>query len=265
MHSIMNIKFHILIPALFIILISGCGTLSPTQQTEANQERETARENEPTMIIKKTNDFSITGDGSSDNWNRAEWYELIQRRNHDQSEGYKTEFKVLYSDTGIYILYRNEDRVLNATYEEHFAELWHEDVVEAFFWTDESVADYFEYELSPLNYELPLIVTNLDGELIHWIPFANSYDKESNRMTQHKTTIIGGEKRSGAEIEGWIAEIFIPFKLMHPLKKIFPKSGTKWRANFYRVDYDEGMTPYSWKAYETNFHNYNNFGTLLFE
>ena len=231
----------------------------------SSTQNKTVQEKEGDLLVKKTDDFTITGDGSTENWNRAEWHELIQRRNHDRIDGYKTEFKVLYSDSGIYILYRNEDRILNASIEEHFAELWYEDVVEAFFWTDESTPDYFEYELSPLNYELPLIVTNLDGELVHWIPFANSYHEESDRKTQHKTTIIGGEKRSGAEIEGWIAEIYIPFKLMHPLKNIYPESGSTWRANFYRIDYDDEMTPYSWQPFETNFHDYENFGTLLFE
>ena len=255
----MKIQNMVLLPALFILLLTGSWTIAISHQNKPVQE------NKDIMLVKKTDDFTITGDGSAENWNRTEWVELIQRRNREGGNRYKSEFKVLYSETGIYILYRNEDRILKASFEEHFAELWHEDVVEAFFWTDESSADYFEYELSPLNYELPLIVTNLDGELIHWIPFANSYHEESDRKTHHKTTIIGGEKRSGAEIEGWIAEIFIPFKLMHPLKNIYPESGTKWRANFYRIDYDEGMTPYSWQPYETNFHDYKNYGTLLFE
>ncbi len=250
---------RILLSALIILMLSGSWNISNSDQKEPVQE------NDDTMLVKKTDDFTITGDGSAQNWNRTEWVELIQRRNRDEGNRYKSEFKLLYSEKGIYILYRNEDRILNASFEEHFAELWHEDVVEAFFWTDETSTDYFEYELSPLNYELPLIVTNLGGELIHWIPFANSYHDENDRKTQHKTTILGGEKRSGAEIEGWIAEIFIPFKLMHPLKNIYPESGTKWRANFYRIDYDEGMAPYSWQPYETNFHDYQNYGTLLFE
>lgn len=261
----MNFQNQILLPALFILFVIGCGSISPTQHPQATQEMETSSENEPVMHVKKTEDFTITGDGSAENWNRAEWHELIQRRNQAGGNNYQSKFKLLYSDTGIYLLYRNEDQILNASFEEHFSELWHEDVVEAFFWTDESTPDYFEYELSPLNYELPLIVTNLDGELIHWIPFANSYHEESDRKTRHKTSIIGGEKRSGAEIEGWIAEIFIPFKLMHPLKNIYPVSGTQWRANFYRIDYDGGMTPYSWQPYQTNFHDYKNYGTLIFE
>lgn len=215
------------------------------------------------LLVKKTKDFSITGDGSADNWNRAEWVELTQRSNH--ANRLLTKLKILYSDTGMYVLFHNEDNILNATFDSHYEELWREDVVEVFLWTDESRPVYFEYELSPLNYELPLIVSNVEGELLHWIPFANSYHTESDRKTHHKTTIIGGEKESGAEIDGWIAEMFIPFKLLHPLENIEPVSGTTWRANFYRIDYDEGSSHWSWQPYRTNFHDYNNFGTILFE
>jgi hypothetical protein len=108
-------------------------------------------------------------------------------------------------------------------------------------------------------------VSNIDGELLHWIPFANSYHEEHDRIIRHKTSVKGGEKVSGAEIDSWTAEFFIPFKLLHPLENIFPESGTEWRANFYRIDYDHGMTPWSWQPYETNFHDYNNFGTIVFE
>ena len=43
-------------------------------------------------------------------------------------------------------------------------DIYNEDVVEVFLWTDESTPLYFEYELSPLNYELPIIVPNNEGD-----------------------------------------------------------------------------------------------------
>jgi hypothetical protein len=52
-----------------------------------------------------------------------------------------------------------------------FLDLWNEDVVEAFFWTDESNPIYFEYELSPLNYELPILVPNNKGKFLGWLPW----------------------------------------------------------------------------------------------
>ena len=243
------------LPFIFLISVLFCGLMSQSEDAV----------NESTLLVKKTDDFTITGDGTAENWNKTEWVELTQRSNHENTSGLKTKAKLLYSDTGLYVLFQNQDKILNASYDAHFKELWREDVVEIFLWTDQSRPVYFEYELSPLNFELPLIVSNIEGELLHWIPFDNSYHSESDRKTRHKTSIIGGEKISGAEIDGWVAEMFIPFKLLHPLKNIYPETGTKWRANLYRIDYDEGMTPWSWQPYETNFHDYNNFGTLLFE
>ena len=43
------------------------------------------------------------------------------------------------------------------------------------------------------------------------------------------------------------------------------KAGTKWRANFYRMDYDEGKrTQWEWSRVGTSFHDFQNFGELVF-
>ena len=36
-------------------------------------------------------------------------------------------------------------------------DLWNEDVFEVFLWTDERYPVYLEYEISPLNHELPIL------------------------------------------------------------------------------------------------------------
>jgi len=41
--------------------------------------------------------------------------------------------------------------------------------------------------------------------------------------------------------------------------------GTRWRANFYRIDYDNNVSEWSWQPTRTNFHDYERFGTLLFQ
>ncbi len=43
------------------------------------------------------------------------------------------------------------------------------------------------------------------------------------------------------------------------------KAATKWRANMYRIDYDNGMTTFSWQETEETFHEYKKFGTFIFE
>ncbi len=131
--------------------------------------------------------------------------------------------------------------------------------MEVFFWTDEKVPVYFEYELSPLNYELPILVLNNDGAFFGWRP----WHYEATRKTRHKTHI---NKAASSEdsITSWTAECFIPFVLLNPLSNVPPKKGTKWRANFYRIDYDSGVSTWSWQQTRKNFHDYKKFGTVLF-
>jgi hypothetical protein len=209
-----------------------------------------------TLRVKHTSDFEIKGDGSADNWKSSEWVELPKR--NDDGVPYKTMFKMLYSDSGIYCLYRCEDRKITATMKEDFLDLWNEDVVEAFFWPDESETIYFEYEISPLNRELPILVPNNKGKFLGWRP----WHYEGNRKTKHAVHI----NKNGKEVTSWTAEFFIPYSLLTPLNNVPPQKGTFWRANFYRIDHDRGESSWEWqKVTKQTFHDYEIFGKLLFE
>ncbi|MCG3154283.1 MAG: hypothetical protein DKINENOH_00877 [bacterium] len=212
------------------------------------------------LKINSAPDFELSGDGSSPQWETAEWVDLPQRKIF--GEAFATRIKILYSTTGIYFLFDCEDRRLTATLREDFLDLWNEDVVEVFLWTDESFPAYFEYELSPLNYELPILVPNNKGDFWGWRPWHYA----GERLTRHATSVRGGEKQSGAAIAGWRAEFFIPYALLKPLGNVPPRPGTRWRANFYRCDYDSGgMATWEWQAIDFRFHEYEKFGTLIFE
>ena len=169
---------------------------------------------------------------------------------------------MLYSKTGIYVLFDGADEKLTATLKDDFTMIWTEDVYEAFFWPDESAALYFEYEISPLGYELPILVPNFGGTFMGWLPWFYMND----RKIQKATAIRGGEKKSGATITGWSAEVFIPYALLKPLQNVPPKRGSRWRANFYRMDYDGGKnSAWDWSRVGPTFHDYTNFGTLIFD
>jgi hypothetical protein len=210
-------------------------------------------------IIKKCADFRITGDGISDAWKSTGWITLIQQEKNLSHQ--QTRTKVLYSETGIYFLFNCEDKKITSTMKADNLNLWEEDVVEVFLWTDEKFPVYFEYELSPFNYELPIMVPNNKGDFLGWLPW--HYD--GDRKTQHATSVTGGQLINGGTITGWVAEFFIPYKLLTPLGNVPPKSGTRWRANMYRIDYDNGILPYSWQITDKTFHEYNKFGIFIFE
>lgn len=222
---------------LIIFIHFGCAQVKDTSQ----------------IGVQKTNDFIITGKGSAGSWNNTEWITITP----GDKAIYQTKLKLLYSDSGIYCLFHCEDKKITATMNADNMNLWNEDVVEAFFWTDEKFPMYFEYELSPLNYELPIMVPNNNGYFLGWLP----WHYEGGRRTKHATHI----EKNGENVVSWTAEFYIPYALLKPLTNVPPKKGTKWRANFYRIDYDNGPVEWSWQLTRTDFHDYERFGTLVFK
>lgn len=213
----------------------------------------------PRLSVKPAPDFELTGTGEQPAWGRAEWTPL--RRRQPDGHPYDSRFKLLYSSTGLYVLMEGTDRTLTATMNEDFLDLWKEDVFEVFLWTDERYPVYFEYEISPLNRELPILIPNFGGQFLGWRPW--HYDRD--RATRRETAAIGGPKTPHASIQGWRAEVFIPYALLRPLQNVPPKPGTRWRANFYRMDHDDGKrTEWEWAPVGGSFHEYQKFGDLLF-
>jgi len=213
----------------------------------------------PEMTVAPTADFALTGDGSAPAWKSTTWVPL-QRRG-DGGLDYETRVKLLYSATGLYVLMDGSDARITATLTEDFLDLWHEDVFEVFLWTDEAYPVYFEYEISPLGYELPILVPNFGGEFLGWRP----WHYEGERRTRRATAALGGRREPGATITGWRAEVFIPWALLEPLQRVPPRPGSRWRANFYRLDYDGGTaTAWYWARVDGTFHQFQRFGILRF-
>lgn len=210
--------------------------------------------------VSHTSDFELSGDGKNKAWDAAAW-NLMPSAEKDEAR--KTRFKVLYSNSGIYFLFHNDDEVLTASKTKDFEKLWLEDVNEVFLWPDTTETIYFEYEISPLNYELPILVPNFDGKFLGWLP----WQYEGERKTKHLTSVEGGEKKTGTKIKSWYSEFFIPYALLTPLTNVPPKKGSMWRANMYRLDYDnkDKLARWSWRKTDTNFHQFIKFGTLIFE
>ena len=212
------------------------------------------------LRIQQTEDFAISGADEAPAWEKTDWEPLNLRSNDGHQ--YKTSVKMLYSATGLYVLMEAEDDKITATMKEDFLNLWEEDVFEFFLWPDEQYPVYFEYEISPLGFELPIIIPNFGGKFLGWRP----WHYEGKRKTQKATTVTGGPKQSGAKVTGWKAEVFVPYDLLEPLQNVPPKPGTRWRANFYRVDYDQGKTTsWDWAPVGSSFHEFEKYGTLIFE
>lgn len=256
-------KFVLL--ALWAGILAGpvaSGTVAPGASVSGTIALATVPDS--SMVIRKTTDFKVDGEGSAANWATAKAFDITVQKGPNQpapGKQFPTKVKILYSDKGLYFLFDCTDTKLTATIMEDFGLLFKEDVVEVFLWPDTTVPIYLEYELSPLDYELPILIPNIKGKTEGW----KAWHYNDRNRVQHATSAQGGQKKSMASVEGWKAEFFIPYALMSPMVTAAPKSGTKWRGNFYRIDYDAETAYYSWQKTGGSFHEFNKFGTLIFE
>ncbi len=244
-----------------MVALAVClGRCEAQEVTAQVSPKASSSKQQPTLVVKKTKDFEVTGNGDAESWNVTQWTSLNRREGGTLD--YQARIKMLYSDGGVYVLFDGTDRKLTATLKEDFLDLWTEDVYECFFWTDQQHPIYFEYEISPLGFELPILVPKFNGKFLGWRP----WHYEGGRKIQKKVSVSGGKAESMARADGWRAEVFIPYSLLNPLQNVPPKSGTQWRANFYRVDHDGGQqTAWDWARVGPSFHDIDNFGMLVFE
>lgn len=214
------------------------------------------------LLVKRCSEFNITGKGNDPEWDKTEWSTLtkLDREGAD----YKSKFKVLASEKGIYVLFHGEDDKITTSDYKDMDKIWNGDVFEVFFQTDAQEAKYFEYEVNQFEKQLVLIISNSKNG-VSWIPF-NEYDRNTYG-TINKVEILGGPQELDGKITSWSAEVFISYKSLGLLSLVPPKSGTLWNANFYRSDYDTGSeVRWSWSpTIAQSFHDLDKFRTIRFE
>ncbi len=209
-----------------------------------------------TLTVIKTNDFRIDGAGKNKAWDNASWIYLPQL--DAGVENYDTRFRIMYSTTGIYVLFAGNDKKISSTYKEDFSDMYNADVFEVFFHPEPQTPLYFEYEINAFDKELVLLIPNLDGKIMGWRPW--HYEKE--RLVKHAVRI----QSENGQMKSWTAELFFPYTLLAPLQKVPPVSGMMWKANFCRLDYDPGkMIKWSWSPVKASFHEFKQFQTIRFQ
>lgn len=159
-----------------------------------------------------------------------------------------TSLRLGWNGDELRVLFHCTDAHIAATLTARDAPLYEEEVVEVFVDPVGDLAAYFEIEVNPLNAVLDLVLRrNRSGYLkdVAW-------DCEGLRTAVRKG--------SGT----WTAELAIPFR---SLVAATPKPGTKWRANFFRIDRPPGVARElsAWAPTgRPNFHVPARFGVIEF-
>lgn len=203
----------------------------------------------PTVRARRIGaDFASDGDLAKAVWQKAEpvrmEYESLGYAAHP---AVSTTVRVLWSDRFLYLGYECPFTKLTvftpAKLNEERLGLWDRDVVEAFIGADpENFEHYSEYELAPTNEKLDLTLT---------LP-----DKDFKWSSGFET----GVKINRRE-HTWTATMRIP---LAALSSVAPKSGTRWRIDFYRCDRaNKAFLAWSPTLTQT-FHTPEKFGVLEF-
>ncbi len=215
-----------------------------------------------TLLVRTCIDFVITGKGDNPAWNGTTWNAMTKLDAGGQA--YQSKFKILYSSTGIYLVFSGEDDKITTSAYKDFENIFNGDVFEVFFHPDPATPVYFEYEVNQLERELILTISKLDAKTYSWIPW---HPTQRNGGIEKLVYTDGGEKRLNGFIESWRAEIYFPFAVLGLLPNVPPASGSIWNANFCRLDYDSGkMIKWSWSpTIQTSFHELEEFHSIKFE
>jgi hypothetical protein len=160
-----------------------------------------------------------------------------------------TSLRLLHDETALRVLFDCTDNDPWATLATRKAPLYNEEVVEVFLDPEGDLLAYFEIEVNPLNAVLDLVVrrtrTGLRKEF--------RWECEGLRTRVHRHP------------RGWVAELAIPFGAIVAMP---PRAGTRWRANFCRIDRPRGR---EWELSawsptgRPRFHTPERFGILQFD
>ena len=247
----------LMLPALF----QSCSTSRkiPTDKSLAtNKTISTAQ-----LSVVRATDFVINGKGDNTEWDKAKWNNMTKLDTGGRS--YESKFKIIYSSTGIYVLFSGEDDRITTKEYNDFESIYNGDVFEVFLLPMPLTPIYFEYEINQMRKELILTLSKTSNQLYSWAPRYPSI--EERKPIKKQVNVTGGKAEVGGSIKAWTAEVFLPYTILSLLPNMPPASGTVWRANFCRLDYDSGkMIKYSWTpTIQKSFHEIEKFQSIRFE
>lgn len=210
------------------------------------------------LMLDHTEDFELISE-NKEKFKSARW-NVLKRAGGEKE--YQTRFKALYSKTGIYFLAECADSEITSTLKNDGEDLYTEDVLEFFVQPDRRYPVYLEYELSPRNRELVLMVSHNGAKFYGWTPF--HYTGE--RKTAHIVWNDMHRPESSDAFSLWGGMIYLPFVLFEGVAEHIPQSGDVWYGNIFRIDYDGGeISRYAFApGCGTEFHDFRKFEEILF-
>jgi hypothetical protein len=208
-------------------------------------------------------DLALSGKVDDPLWQQAEAVTLVDPVTGG-AKRYRTEARLLYSDTHLYIGFTCEDAYVWGTYTERDAPIFSEECVEVFIAPSGKFRQYYELNVSPRN-------TVFDAFILNGRPLDAGFRKFTSFpdfTCEGLVTLVHVDGELGVPgARGWSAEYAIPFAGIIGSDNLAPVPGEEWRLNLYRIDSEEAnqLDLYAWSPPGANdFHIPWQFGVLRF-
>jgi hypothetical protein len=227
-------KLHNMVKATLIVAIFFAPAIAVAQSPFAGLEN---LFNVPQNYVVKHIAKAPVIDGNIDDavWQQAKWTNDFVDIEGDLKPRppYKTNVKMLWDDSCLYIVARMSDPQVWATLKNHDDIVYHDNDFELFIEPGSTTHNYYEVEVNAFNTIFDLFLNkpyrNHGGGLIGW---------DANGL-RSAVKIQGTLNNTADTDEGWTVEMAIPFKaITMGFNPRIPKDGTIYRLNFSRVEYD---------------------------
>lgn len=204
------------------------------------------------VVARAAHSIRVDGDLHKAPWTQLAPVALAPSHGRAAPPGFRpTSLRLCHDGERLYLAFQCEARAIVATYSGRNAPIYEEDVVEAFLAPSGDARRYFELETSPKGAWFEARVENPDG-------------RRATMRVDRDWVCAGFEHATQLRETGWSAEWAIPFA---SLAAPTPVAGTRWRANFFRIDQANGGEYSAWSptfADPADFHLPDHFGVLVF-
>ena len=183
--------------------------------------------------------------------------------------GHKTEAKLLWDASNLYIAFENADTDVWSTLTKRDDKLWTQEAVEVMIDADRNGKSYVELQVAPNG-------NIFDTYLPEYRKYENDLDPKRkqydwNSKAKVGVNVLGTLNKRNDQDKGWTVELAFPLAdangLATPGVTVPPKLGDTWRINLFRLDAPEGKPQQAsgWSPPMVgDFHALDKFGELVF-
>lgn len=180
-------------------------------------------------IKRAAGTVSLTGDVAGMAWAAADVLEIDDFPWYKGGAKQGTEVRLMYDDKNIYVQFLCADRHIYSEETRHNGNVYKDSCVEFFATIDpEAGPDYFNLEINCCGVMHVGYGPERNGRIL-------MVEELARRMTL-VTSVPGPTRQESPSDNGWWVAAKIPFDVIGEFagKKVAPKSGALWKANFYR-------------------------------